>query len=394
MAIRLYAQLLRKPQIQIAVIAAFVSGLMVGLPLAVVLMVQRETGSFASAGAVSAAVAIAAAVLGPLRGRAVDRRGQGILPGFAILSALALVALVLATESEAPLGALIVLGAMAGAATAPVLPSLRNLWIDLVDDARQLPAAYGLHAVLLEAFFIGGPLIAGGLIAVGSPAFAVLALAACELVGVVSFALMPASRGWRGAPSNAGRAGALASAGVVTLVLIDVPYGAMFGALDVAVPAFATARGAAAAAGPILAALALGSMIGGLAFGARAAGPGDRGRRNLVLLATVTLLIAPAMFAESLAALGVIMAVAGLAVAPLTALFFGLIDDIAPVGTATEAASWITTAYTAGFALGTAGGGVVVDHLGTTEAFAAAAAFALVATAICAVRRRSLPAAA
>jgi MFS family permease len=391
-AIRLYAQLLRKPQIQIAVLAAFVSGLTVGLPLAIVLMVQRETGSFASAGAVSAAVAIAAAVLGPLRGRAVDRHGQGILPAFAIVSVLALVALVLATQSGAPLAALIVLGAVAGAATAPVLPSLRNLWVDLVDDARQLPAAYGLHAVLLEAFFIGGPLIAGALIAVGSPAFAVLALAGCELAGVVAFALMPASRRWRGAESDVGRAGALVSAGVLTLVLIDVPYGAMFGALDVAVPAFATARDAAPAAGPILAALALGSMIGGLAFGARAAGPGDRGRRNVVLLATVSVLVVPTMFADSLAALGAIMAAAGLAVAPLTALFFGLIDDIAPVGTATEAASWITTAYTAGFAIGTAGAGAVVDQSGTTEAFATAAAFALLATAIGALRRRTLPA--
>ncbi len=394
MAVRLYAQLLRNRQIQVAVAASIVSGLTVGLPLAIVLMVERETGEFASAGAVTAAVAIAASIFGPFRGRLVDRRGQWILPLFATVSVVALVGLVVATESGAPLALLIALGAVAGAATAPVLPSLRSLWADLVDHPDQLPAAYGLHAVMLETFFIGGPLAAAALIAVGSPQAAVLALAGCELVGVYAFAAIPASRRWRGEPSRAGWLGALESRGVRTLTMTDVPFGALFGVLDVAVPAFAKAHGSAAAAGVVLAALAVGSMLGGLAFGARAAAMRDRARRNVLLLATFTVLLLPMLVADSLVSLSVVVAVAGLVVAPLTALFFGLIDDIAPAGTAVEAVSWITTAYTAGVAIGTAVAGPVVDHWGTDEAFAIACGFAALSTAIAFARRRTLAVAA
>jgi MFS family permease len=390
MAIRLYAQLLRNRQIQVAVVASLVSGLTVGLPLAIVLMVERETGDFASAGAVTAALAIAASISGPLRGRLIDRRGQRVLPAFATVSVAALVGLVVAAGSGAPLAVLIALAAVAGSATAPLLPSLRALWADLVDHPDQLPGAYGLHSVLLETFFIGGPLAAAAMIAIGSPASAVLVLAACELVGVYAFAAMPASRNWRGEPSEAGRAGALASAGMRTLTLVDVPFGALFGTLDVAAPAFAKAHGAAATAGVVLAALAAGSMIGGLVFGARSATPKNREWRNVLLLAAFTLLLAPTLIADSLLALGVIVAIAGLVVAPLTALFFGLIDDVAPAGTVTEATSWVTTSYAAGVAIGTAAAGAIVEHAGTDAAFAVMCGFGALATLLAFVRRRTL----
>jgi MFS family permease len=390
MAVRLYAELLRNRQIQIAVGASIVSGLTVGMPLAIVLMVQQQTGDFASAGAVTAALAISASVFGPLRGRTVDRRGQRILPAFASVSVAAIVVLVYAAEHDASLGVLVVLAALVGSTTAPLLPSLRTLWADLVEGPEQLPAAYGLHAVLVEAFFIGGPVVAAALIAIGSPEAAVLGLAGCELVGVFAFAAIPASRRWRGAGAKAGWAGALASAGMVTLTLIEVPFGALFGVLDVAVPAFATAHGKAAAAGLVLAALAVGSLIGGLAFGARSAGRRNRGRRMALLMATFAILLLPTLLAGSLAALGAVVAVAGLVVAPATALFFALIDDVAPAGTATEAASWITTAYTAGLAIGTASAGLIVDGPGTDAAFAVACALGAVAAGIAFARRRTL----
>jgi len=51
-----------------------------GMSLAVILLVRAETGSFASAGVVEAAFAIATAVSLPVQGRLIDRLGQpGIL---------------------------------------------------------------------------------------------------------------------------------------------------------------------------------------------------------------------------------------------------------------------------------------------------------------------------
>jgi MFS family permease len=267
-----YGQLLRKRQVQVVVGSSIVAGLSVGIALPIVLLVQEETGSFATAGAVTAALAIASAISSPVRGRMVDRHGQSrTLPWFAVGSAAGLWALVATTLSGAPLVVPIICAAVAGGLHAPLLSSTQPLWAALVDDPEQLTSAYALQAVLLEVFFIAGPLVAATLIALGSAAAAVVAIATAEMLGVLALASTPASRAWRSRTRTVGRAGALASAGLRTLVATDVPVGAMFGVLDVAVPAFAKAHGAAAAAGAVLAALAVGSMIGGVVYGSRPA---------------------------------------------------------------------------------------------------------------------------
>ena len=266
-----YTELLRKRQVQAVVGSAVVAGLNVGAPLAIVLMVQRETGSFAQAGAVTAALAISSAIANPVQGRLIDRFGQTrVIVPMAIGGAIAISALVAATLAGAPIGALLAIAAVTGAISSSLLPSMRPLWADLVDHPRQLGIAYAIQAVLTEVLFILGPLAAALLIAVGSPAAAVLAIAGARLAGMLAFASTQASRRWR-APRKRHWAGALTSAGMLTLIFGDIPLGAMFGALDVAVPAFAKAEGAAAAAGIALAALAVGSMLGGIVYG------GDRG---------------------------------------------------------------------------------------------------------------------
>jgi predicted MFS family arabinose efflux permease len=84
------------------------------------------------------------------------------------------------------------------------------------------------------------------------------------------------------------------------------------------------------------------------------------------------------------------MALAGLAVAPISAVSFGLLDIVAPPGTDTEASSWVLTAYQLGLAAGTAAGGVIVDGPGTTTAFAVAAACAATSAIVLWVRRRTM----
>ena len=61
--------------------------------------------------------------------------------------------------------------------------------------------------------------------------------------------------------------GALASPGVRTLVLISLPTGVGIGILEVGIPAFSRAEGAAAAAGVLLAIWSFGSGVGGLLYG-------------------------------------------------------------------------------------------------------------------------------
>ena len=385
-----YIELLAKRQIQVVVGSSLLIGLSTGVPLAIVLLVEHETGSFAQAGAVTAAFAISAAIAGPAQGRLVDKLGQSrTLPPFAIVGTVLTLALVSAVLQGASLWMLISLAALASAASAPMFPALRPLWADLIDEPRQLGTAYAIHAVMMEICFIAGPIVAAVLIAVGSPAAAVVAITLIKLGGILIFAATPASRSWRGERRESSHwLGVLKSPGMRTMLVADVPFGAMFGFIDVAVPAFAKGEGNSALAGPILAALAVGSMIGGVVYGSR---PRTlSGARYAKLSVLQALLMAPLIFADSTLALGLAMALAGLVVAPLTTVGFGLTDVVAPTGTATEASSWVLTAYQFGVAGGTAIGGALVEGPGTTSAFVAAASCAAFSATVLWVWRTTL----
>lgn len=385
-----YIELLRKRQVQVVVAATLLTGLSTGVPVAIILMVQHETGSFAQAGAVTASLAIASAAAGPAQGRLIDRLGHTrTLPLFALIGCSFTIALVAATLEGAPLWTLIALAAVASAASAPMFAALRPLWADLVDRPDQMGTAYAIHAVMAEVFFITGPVGAAVLIALASPAAAVVVITVIKLIGVLAFAATPASRRWRGEKRESSHwLGALTTPGMRTAICSDIPFGALFGLLDVAVPAFAKAHGSPALAGLLLAALAVGSVIGGVIYGSRPrAVNGTRYAQLATLQAALTI---PLIFSNTTLALGISMALAGLAVAPISAASFGILDLVAPPGTATEASSWVLTAYQLGLAAGTAAGGLIVDGPGTTTAFVVAAGCAASSAAVLWVRRRTM----
>src|SRR3954452_15844504 len=88
-----------------------------GLSIALLVHAQRLTGSFAAAGAVTAAYAVALGIGGPLLGQVVDRRGQtGVLFGAASVSA-ALLCVIGLLPAGAPLLVLVVVAAGIGLAT-------------------------------------------------------------------------------------------------------------------------------------------------------------------------------------------------------------------------------------------------------------------------------------
>src|SRR5207237_2852937 len=132
--------------------------------------------------------------------------------------------------------------------------------------------------------------------------------------GTLAFTATRASRAWHGRqqPRTVGRAGALASPGLRTLALAGIGFGLAMGMVEVSVPAFTDRVGAPrAAAGLVLAAFSLGSVLGGLAYGARA-WPGSAAGR----LALLHLLCGAGVAAAGLAAtpwqLGAVLFAAGL----------------------------------------------------------------------------------
>jgi MFS family permease len=370
-----YVAILRTPHARPLVLASLVGRLSSGAgPLALVLFVQDATGSFAAAGAASAATALANGLLAPLRGRLVDRYGQRrCLPPLALSFAVALVGVVaVARPGPGRVAATVVLAAAAGATVPPLSASMRVLWVSLVGRGPELQTAYALDAVLEELLFVVGPLLAGTIAAAVDPAAGLLTAAGLALVGTTGFVVSPVSRAWSGSQAGpAGWAGAMASRGMRTLALALAGVGGAIGIWEIGVVAAARREGAIEVAGILLAAWAAASAVGGLWYGAqswRAAA----GRRFLVLLALLALACAPMAAAPSLALLGVVVAVVGLLIAPLESSAFVLAAELAPPGTLTESATWVTTAMNVAAAAGIAAAGALVDRTGVPFTLAVA----------------------
>src|SRR5207237_5618023 len=120
-----------------------------------------------------------------------------------------------------------------------------------------------------ETFFIVGPLLVAVIVAIATAEAALGVTAALVTIGTAAFASTSASRKWRRGGVAGARAGALASAGIRTIVTVSVVDGLTYGSLEVALPTFGQDHGSAGAAGVMLGTLAFGSMLGGLLYGAR-----------------------------------------------------------------------------------------------------------------------------
>ena len=388
-----YRQLLGYPGALRLVISVLIGRLPIGIfSLAILLLVRHETGSFAQAGVASAAWALGAGVVAPLQGRLVDRFGQpAVLIPSALLNASAVAAFVLGARAGSPTWLLAVFAWLGGAALPPLGACMRSIWADaFAEDGDARNTAYTFESMMAELFYIVGPAITTLLIALSSPSTALLVAIGLSTAGTLGFATAALARGWRSEHETRSRAGALAAPGMRTLMLAIVPTGVAFGVLEVAMPAFAVEEGhAASLSGILLSSMALGSLLGGLWYGARRwTGPIVARFIGFEVLFTLGLL--PLLLADSIGAMAVLMGLAGLALAPSAAAGYLVVDHIAPPGTVTEATTWVMTANVAGGALGAAIGGLVVQEMSVRAALVVACAGPALGTVVAVLRRRSL----
>lgn len=372
------------------------SSILARLPLAmfsIALLVnaQHLTGSFAIAGAVSGAYAIAGAVSAPLLGRLVDRCGQTmVLVAGATVSALMLIATGLAPSSTPP-ALLVALAAGAGISTPPLSACIRTLLPGMVTDPSRLPALFAFESTVLEVTFVLGPPLALGVGAIWSTGAALAFAGIVMLAATLAFAAQPASRAWHpepGAPRR--RGGSLGSPAILTLALIEIGTGAVFGATEVGVTAASKALGSTAAAGPLLGLWGLGSLFGGIAA-TRLGGGARRAGGVILLLTALAFAHGSLVFATgSVLAIAAVILLAGATIAPTAASVYAMVDRFASAGAHTEAFSWVETAGATGAALGAAVAGPLVQSAGATAAFAFGGAAGAVAVLIAVLGSRHL----
>lgn len=364
------------------------SSIVARLPLAmfsIALLVhaQRLTGSFAVAGAVGGAYAIASALSAPLLGRVVDHWGQTrVLVSGATLTAATVVTEGLLPTSAPPL-LLIALGAATGLCTPPLAACMRALLPVIAADPSRLSALFALESTVLELTFVLGPPLALGLGALWSTGAALVLSGVVMLGGALTFAAQPASRRWRPeTTTRRPRGGSLNSATMRTLVVILFGTGVVFGATEVGVTAAAHALGSTAAAGPVLGLWGVGSLLGGIAATRRGGAKGA-----IFLLAMLALTHAALILTTgSMLAIAAVIVLAGATIAPTVSSIYAMVDEAAPAGTRTEAFSWALTASLSGAAFGAAGAGSLAQSAGARAAFALAGA-AGAATVLAAILR-------
>ena len=170
------------------------------VPLALLLMVQEQTGSYAVAGGVSATYGIATALLAPVLGRLADRRSprRVLLVQSAVYPVL-LAAAAVVVLGGAPAAAMLAAAGAVGASTPLVAGTVRALW-SRVDPAVR-PRAYALDATATELVFVAGPTTVAALTFLASPSIALAVAGVLGVVGALGVATSQPMRAWVPAPA-------------------------------------------------------------------------------------------------------------------------------------------------------------------------------------------------
>jgi MFS family permease len=387
LGVRSYRELLSGSEARRVVSWGLLARMPMGMSaLALVLLVRSEGGSYATAGIVSGVYAVASGAGAVIGGRLVDRRPPApVVITYAVAYGTALAALLALAHARVPEGILVAATLVAGVLAPPVGPTIRMMWPAMLPRPELRTTAYALEATIQEVIFVVGPLIVAALAASISASAGIVAAGVACIAGTIGFTATPAVRARRPDPahdrSDHHLLQALVPWGIRRVLMLGIAYGVAFGAVEVAMPAFAEGHGGRSLGGITLAAFSGGSLIGGVVAGA-ASSAGPLNRRLQVISAAFALVLVPPLLAGSIAEMAVIMFVAGLPIAPSVAVSYNMLERAAVPGTQAEVFGWMSTSVTIGLAAGTAAGGSLIAHTGVHASLTLGIAGAAVACAL------------
>ena len=360
-------------------------GAMMGL--GIVLMVSALYGSYALAGALAAANAVAWAGGTAVLSNLVDRYGQRrVMYPATVVSALSLAVVVALAVAQVPAWVLffpvVVSGATGGAPGALV----RARWSHVTDDPHHLHVAFSLESTLDELTFVVGPVLATALSTGVHPAAGLVAPVVLSLVGAQLFYSqrgteppVPPRPADGTAPPR--RRFILLTPGFAAVVSVNLLIGCVFGSIDVGVVAATTEWGTRAAAGLVLAVFSFASGVAGFVYGARRWRSPLAGR-FVVGVAAMFLSACGLLVAHSELLLAGVGLLVGVTVAPTLINGNALIERLVARDRLTEGLAWMGTGLGIGVAIGSSVAGWVIDLEGYQGGFAAVVGFAAAAALI------------
>lgn len=350
--------------------------------IATVLLVSAHSGSYTIAGRVAACATLAGAIVMPQVAKLVDRRGQAaVARPVIVIGTIAWLLLALAVTQEWPTWTWYVFAAIGGATGPSIGAMVRARWTYLLPDKALQQRAFSWESSIDEVVFVIGPPLATFLATAITPWAGVVTATVFLLVGGWIFTGL---RDTEPPPSPAGSgisSLSLMSPALIAVCVVFVCGGTVFGAVDVIVVAFASEQGARGVAGVILAAYALGSLFAGLTFGVLKFRR-SVGGQFVTAACLLAVLVPTLLLANNLWVLGILIFVAGSAIAPLLISATMLIERLVPQTALTEGLTWSITGLIAGVTIGSAGAGALVDEYGARLAFWLPAGAAVLAALI------------
>ena len=341
---------------------------------------------WAAAGLVGTASTVGMAVGSPWRGRAVDRQGlrRALVPsvvGSAVVWGLA---------PFAGYRILLVLAVVGGVLNLPIFTVMRQCLAAMVPDGQRR-SAMALDSVGIELSFMAGPAL-GVLAATALPTRTALLLvgASLALAGLALIAFDPPTRSEEAAPVAAGpdRAArrSLRSPAMVTVLAVTAAATVVLAGSDVSIVAHLRADDALGLTGLIFASWGVGSIVGGLVYGAL-----HRPVPPLLLLLGLGVLTVPVGLAPGPWVLALTMLPAAALCAPVITATSEALVRLVPEHVRGEAMGWHGSALQVGSALGAPLAGAAIDASAPWAGFAAVGAagvvLAVVGLAVLRVRR-------
>ncbi|MBB5980352.1 putative MFS family arabinose efflux permease [Kribbella solani] len=349
------------------------------LPLSLLITVRQSTDSFATAGAAVAVFGLMSLSM-PYKARLVDRYSQRrVLPVLAAGASAGLVGITTFGTTRTPV---LLLVGITGLLAPPLGPSMRANWRRLTEHSVLKERAYALDAVAEECLFLGGPLIAGTLISWVSAAAALNCSAALLFIGTVAMVTSPVTTRTAAPAPSRHPLGPLVLPGLRRILLVIMATASGVSAAYLCVAGVAQHAGRPGAAGYVEAAIAAGSVVGGVLW-ARRTHTRTWSTHLGGLIAVLAAGLIAASFVTDLVVLGVVLGIAGVAVAPCFVVAYLAADEVTPPHQRTEASTWINTANNLGAATGAALAGLVLDRAAPSWGFLGGGVLLLVVATLC-----------
>lgn len=354
-----------------------------GTGLGLLLSVRHATGSFALAGAATAAFAVAEAAGGPQVARLVDRFGQTRTVPVVVLLHVAAVASVVLAAGSAPTGVLLAAVVVAGASIPQPGALSAARWSGLLTDPAALRTAFALEANVNDVVFLTAPVLVtlastSLFPSAGSVVAAALVAGGCGALSLQRRTAPSPQRVQRG-ESDRSRTSLLAPDFVAALGVV-LGLGCFFGAVPLLVTAAAAAVGRQPVVGLVLALSSAASIVAGIAYGSLRSAPRPR-RVQLLASVVLTLAVLIGLAWPTLPGLVVMLVVGGTAIAPLLVSSSQMVQETVRRSELTQGFTWVNSSSAAGIAMGAGFTGAALAHGGVPAAMLPLVVLVLVAVA-------------